>query len=141
MLFRRLNWNIVGWFRTVSTISSLIIAIGFGSMIYNGFKGGHGFQPSHMLRLGLSFTGGTDIAVKFTQPTTADKVKQALAGLGLTEESVTTAGTEGKASSFRRRPRSQTIPPRFGTRSTPSHPSTAQARKSPPLVRRWAANI
>ncbi len=96
MLFRRLNWNIVGWFRIVSTISYLIIALGFGAMIYNGFKGGNGFQPSHMLRLGLSFTGGTDIAVQFTQPTTADKVKVALAGLGMTEESVTTAGTDGK---------------------------------------------
>ena len=96
MLFRRLNWNIVGWFRIVSTISYLIIALGFGSMIYNGFKGGNGFQPSHMLRLGLSFTGGTDIAVQFTQPTTADKVKAALSGLGMTEESVTTAGTDGK---------------------------------------------
>ena len=30
-------------------------------MIYHGFQGGNGFQPSHMLRLGLSFTGGTDI--------------------------------------------------------------------------------
>ena len=49
-----------------------------------------------MLRLGLSFTGGTDITVQFTQPTTADKVKAALAGLGMTEESVTTAGTDGK---------------------------------------------
>jgi preprotein translocase SecF subunit len=97
VLFRRLNWNIVGWFRTVSTISYLIIALGVGSMIYHGFAGGHGFQPSRMLRLGLSFTGGTDIAVKFTQPTTADKVKQALAGLGMTEESVTTAGKDGKA--------------------------------------------
>ena len=96
MLFRRLNWNIVGWFRIVSTISYLIIALGLGSMIYNGFKGGNGFQPSHMLRLGLSFTGGTDIAVQFTQPTTADKVKAALSGLGMTEESVTTAGTDGK---------------------------------------------
>ncbi|MGC2650210.1 MAG: protein translocase subunit SecF, partial [Candidatus Cybelea sp.] len=96
MLFRRLNWNIVGWFRIVSTISYLIIALGFGAMIYNGFKGGNGFQPSHMLRLGLSFTGGTDIAVQFTQPATADKVKAALAGLGMTEESVTTAGTDGK---------------------------------------------
>ncbi len=96
MLFRRLNWNIVGWFRIVSTISYIIIAIGFGSMIYNGFKGGNGFQPSHMLRLGLSFTGGTDIDVQFTQPTTSDKVRTALAGLGLTDESVTTAGTNGK---------------------------------------------
>jgi preprotein translocase SecF subunit len=96
VLFRRLNWNIVGWFRIVSTISYLIIAIGFGSMIYNGFKGGNGFQPSHMLRLGLSFTGGTDIDVQFTQPTTTDKVRAALSGLGLTDESVTTAGTDGK---------------------------------------------
>ena len=96
MLFRRLNWNIVGWFRIVSTISYLVIALGIGSMIYHGFQGGQGFQPSHMLRLGFSFTGGTDIDVQFTQPTTSDKVKAALAGLGLTDESVTTAGSNGK---------------------------------------------
>jgi len=95
MLFRRLNWNIVGWFRIVSTISYLVIALGFGSMIYHGFQGGQGFQPSHMLRLGLSFTGGTDITVKFTRPTTSDAVTHALAGLGLTEESITTAGAGG----------------------------------------------
>ncbi len=28
MLFRRLNWNIVGWFQIVSTISYLVIALG-----------------------------------------------------------------------------------------------------------------
>jgi preprotein translocase SecF subunit len=97
MLFRRLNWNIVGWFRIVSTISYLVIALGIGSMFYHGFQGGQGFQPSHMLRLGLSFTGGTDIAVKFDRPTTADQVKQALSSLGLSEESVTTAGTSGQS--------------------------------------------
>jgi preprotein translocase subunit SecF len=96
MLFRRLNWNIVGWFRIVSTISYLVIALGFGSMIYHGFAGGDGFHANRMLRLGLSFTGGTDISVQFTRATTADKVKQALAGLGMSEESVTTAGTDGK---------------------------------------------
>jgi preprotein translocase SecF subunit len=96
MLFRRLNWNIVGWFRVVSTISYLVIALGVGSMIYHGFAGGNGFQAKNMLRLGLSFTGGTDITVRFTQPVTTDQVKQALAGLGMTEESVTTAGTDGK---------------------------------------------
>ncbi len=95
MLFRRLNWNIVGWFRIVSAISYAVIALGLGSMIYHGFQGGQGFQPSHMLRLGLSFTGGTDISVKFTRPTTSDQVRKALSGLGLTEESVTTAGTGG----------------------------------------------
>jgi preprotein translocase SecF subunit len=96
MFFRRLNWNIVGWFRIVQTISYLVIALGFGAMIYHGFAGGNGFQPSRMLRLGLSFTGGTDIAVQFTQPTTADRVKQALSSLGMTDESVTTAGKDGK---------------------------------------------
>jgi preprotein translocase SecF subunit len=102
MLFRKLNWNIVGWFRIVSTISYIVIALGIGAMLYHGFMGDDGklhfnqFRPNHMLRLGLSFTGGTDIAVKFTQPTTADKVKDALASLGLKEESVTTAGTDGK---------------------------------------------
>jgi preprotein translocase SecF subunit len=96
MLFRRLNWNIVGWFRVVSFISYAVIALGIGAMIYHGFAGGGGFHANRMLRLGLSFTGGTDIAVKFTQPTTADKVKAALAGLGMTEESVTTAGSDGK---------------------------------------------
>ncbi len=96
MLFRRLNWNIVGWFRIVSTISYLVIALGFGAMIYHGFAGGDGFHANRMLRLGLSFTGGTDIDVAFAQPTTADKVKAALAGLGMTEESVTTAGSDGK---------------------------------------------
>jgi preprotein translocase SecF subunit len=95
MLFRRLNWNIVGWFRIVSFISYAIIALGLGSMIYHGFAGGNGFNPKNMLRLGLSFTGGTDISVKFTKPTTADAVRQGLSSLGLTEESVTTAGTDG----------------------------------------------
>ncbi len=46
MLFRRLNWNIVGWFRIVSTISYLIIALGIGSMIYHGFAGGDGFHAN-----------------------------------------------------------------------------------------------
>lgn len=96
MLFRRLNWNIVGWFQIVQTISGLIIALGIGAMIYHGFAGGDGFHANRMLRLGLSFTGGTDIIVKFTQPTTADRVKQALSSLGLSEESVTTAGSDGK---------------------------------------------
>src|ERR1700758_1665966 len=96
MLFRRLNWNIVGWFKIVSTISYLVIALGVGAMLYHGFAGGDGFPANRMLRLGLSFTGGTEIDVAFTQPTTADKVKADLASLGLTEESITTAQNDGK---------------------------------------------
>jgi preprotein translocase SecF subunit len=100
MLFRRLNWNVVGWFRTVSTISYLIIAVGIGAMLYHGFEGGHGFQPSHMLRLGLSFTGGTDISVTFTKPTTTTAVSAALAPLNLVDERITTAGSAGTSFSI-----------------------------------------
>ncbi len=96
MLFRRLNWNIVGWFKIVSRISYLVIALGLGSMIYHGFEGGQGFQPSHMLRLGLSFTGGTEIDVQYAQPTTTDAVNAALKPLDLSDSQVTTAGTNGK---------------------------------------------
>ncbi len=96
MLFRKLNWNIVGWFKVVQTISYLVIALGIAAMIYHGFEGGGGFKPQNMLRLGLSFTGGTSISVQFTQPATVPAVKRALAGLKLADESVTTAGTDGK---------------------------------------------
>jgi preprotein translocase SecF subunit len=95
MLFRRLNWNIVGWFRTVQTISYLVIALGVAGMIYHGFEGGQGFQPKNMLRLGLSFTGGTDIAVTFDKPTTTDAVRAGLASLNLQDERVNTAGSSG----------------------------------------------
>lgn len=95
MLFRRLNWNIVGWFRTVSAISTLIIAIGIAAMVYHGFEGGQGFQPSHMLRLGLTFTGGTDVDVTFNAPTTTDAVRDALASLNLSDERINTEGTAG----------------------------------------------
>ncbi len=95
MFFRRLNWNIVGWFRTVSAISYLIIALGLGAMIYHGFQGGQGFQPSHMLRLGLTFTGGTEVDVTYTKPVTSDQLKEALAPLNLADERINTAGTNG----------------------------------------------
>jgi preprotein translocase subunit SecF len=96
MFFRKLNWNIVGWFRTVSAISYIIIALGLGAMIYHGFQGGHGFQPKQMLRLGLTFTGGTEVDVAFTQPVTTDQVTAALAPLNLADERINTTGTDGK---------------------------------------------
>ncbi|HVS46451.1 MAG TPA: protein translocase subunit SecF [Verrucomicrobiae bacterium] len=96
MLFRRLNWNIVGWFRTVSNISYVLIALGFGAMIYHGFQGGQGFQPSHMLRLGLSFTGGTEIDATFTGSVSLDAVKAAVAPLNLQDQQINTfSGAKG----------------------------------------------
>jgi preprotein translocase SecF subunit len=96
MLFRKLNWNIVGWFRTVSIISYLIIAFGFAAMVHNAMTApGGGFQPSKALSLGLSFVGGTDITATFTKPITTDAVHNALASLNLNEEKLTTLGTKG----------------------------------------------
>jgi len=99
MLFRRLNWNIVGWFRTVSLISYLVIALGFAAMIYHSVTApGGGFQPSHALRLGLSFTGGTDVDVAYTKPVEQGAVKDALAKIGVNDERITTVGqTQGTA--------------------------------------------
>lgn len=95
MFFRKLNWNIVGWFRTVSLISYLIIAAGIGSMIYHGFTApGGGFQPGHMMQLGLSFTGGTSVDVSFAKPATQDDLRKALSSIGVNDEEIRTVGTQ-----------------------------------------------
>ncbi|MDP9110675.1 MAG: protein translocase subunit SecF [Candidatus Eremiobacteraeota bacterium] len=94
MLFRRLNWNVVGWFRTVSMISYLVIAIGLASMVWHSTHApGGGFQPSHALRLGLSFTGGTAVDVVFKQPVTQDRLRETLSSINLTDEQIKTVGT------------------------------------------------
>lgn len=103
MLFRRLNWNIVGWFKTVSLISYIVIALGLGTMLYHSFTApGGGFQPSHALQLGLSFTGGTDVDVKFQRPVTQDQLHSALSGVGVTDEKITTVGARGSEPSNER---------------------------------------
>jgi preprotein translocase SecF subunit len=94
MFFRRLNWNIVGWFRIVSLISYLIIAAGLGSMVWHGFQGGDGFHANKMMQLGLSFTGGTSVDVTFDQPVAQDKLRSSLAPLNLTDETLRTVGTQ-----------------------------------------------
>ena len=93
MFFRRLNWNVVGWFRTVSLISYAIIGLGILSLFYHSFTApGGGFQPSHALRLGLSFTGGTDVTVKFNKPVTADQIEGAFKSIGVNDARITTIG-------------------------------------------------
>jgi preprotein translocase SecF subunit len=94
MFFRRLNWNIVGWFRTVSFISYLIIAAGVGGMIYHGFEGGTGFHANKMLQLGLSFTGGTSIDVQFARPVPLNELRSSIAPLNLTDETIRTVGAQ-----------------------------------------------
>jgi preprotein translocase SecF subunit len=91
MFFRRLNWNVVGWFRTVSRISYAIIAAGILALIFHASTApGGGFQPSHALRLGLSFTGGTDVTVKYGKPVAIGDITAALAKIGVTDARVNT---------------------------------------------------
>ncbi len=85
MFFRRLNWNVVGWFRIVSAISYLVIGLGVAMMIFNVVRTG---AP---LRLGLSFTGGTDITVAFTQPVPQDKLVAGLRTIGITDAQINSA--------------------------------------------------
>jgi preprotein translocase SecF subunit len=94
MFFRRLNWNIVGWFRTVSLISYLIIAAGLGSMIWHGFAGGNGFHANKMMQLGLSFTGGTSVDVSFAKPVSQQDLRASLAPLNLSDETIRTVGAQ-----------------------------------------------
>jgi preprotein translocase subunit SecF len=91
MFFRRLNWNVVGWFRTVSLISYAVIFLGVVALGWHATHApGGGFQPSHALRLGLSFTGGTDVTVKFRKPQSVADITKALESIGVTDARVNT---------------------------------------------------
>ena len=90
MFFRRLNWNVVGWLRAVSIISYAIIALGIASMIY------HWVTTGTPLRLGLSFTGGTDVTAKFTRPVDRDALVKALAGIKVTDAQINTLSKPGE---------------------------------------------
>ena len=95
MFFRRLNWNVVGWFRTVSTISYAIIFLGVMALVWHAFHApGGGFQPSHALRLGLSFTGGTDVTIKYDRPQTVADLTKTLATVGVTDARINTLGAK-----------------------------------------------
>jgi preprotein translocase SecF subunit len=98
VFFRRLNWNVVGWFRTVSLISYAIIFLGVLALGYHSFTApGGGFQPSHALRLGLSFTGGTDIGVKFRTPVTIPQIASTMTQLNASDARINTLGKSGDA--------------------------------------------
>ena len=89
MFFRRLNWNVVGWFNTVSYISYAIIALGAVAMIF------HFATTGSALRLGLSFTGGTDITVTYKQSVTREQIAAALQKAGVTDAQINTLSKPG----------------------------------------------
>jgi len=89
MFFRRLNWNVVGWFNTVSYISYAVIALGAVAMIY------HFATTGSALRLGLSFTGGTDITVTYKQSVTREQIAAVLAKVGVADAQINTLSKPG----------------------------------------------
>jgi preprotein translocase SecF subunit len=102
MFFRRLNWNVVSWFRTVSFISYLVIAAGLGSMIWHGFQGGNGFHANKMLQLGLTFTGGTSLDITYEKPVTQNQVAAAVAPLHLQDQQIRAVGTPDASGAYSR---------------------------------------
>jgi preprotein translocase SecF subunit len=65
-----------------------VLALGYHSFTAPG----GGFQPSHALRLGLSFTGGTDVTAKFVKPVTVAQIATAMTSVGVTDARINTVG-------------------------------------------------
>jgi preprotein translocase SecF subunit len=95
MYFRTRNWNVVGWFKIVSAISTALIVAGLLMMAYNFASKGY------PLKLGLSFTGGTDVTAAYTAPVTTQAVRDALAPVGVSDAQITTIGETAPNTSTR----------------------------------------
>src|SRR5580704_18373075 len=84
MFFRNLKWDIIGqrwiWF----SFSIAIIAAGMIAL-----------AAHHGLRLGLSFTGGSTIDVKFNKTVTESAVRQALTQITVATKPGVTAQEKG----------------------------------------------
>lgn len=85
MFFRKQHWNIVGRFSLISAISYAIIAAGIVALFAH-----------HGLKLGLSFTGGTDVSVRFAQPVAQADITAALADLGVRDAKINTLAKVGE---------------------------------------------
>jgi preprotein translocase subunit SecF len=85
MYFRRQNWNIVGRFGLISAISYAIIFAGFIALFMH-----------HGLKLGLSFTGGTEVTVRFTQSVTQPQITAVLTDMSVQNPTITAIGKAGE---------------------------------------------
>src|SRR5690348_1607416 len=84
MFFRKLNWDIVGQRNIWFALSGAIIVAGIIALFVH-----------HGLKLGLSFTGGTTIDVKFNSPVTETGVRQALGAIDLSKVNPSDKGQYG----------------------------------------------
>jgi preprotein translocase subunit SecF len=90
MFFRTRNWNIVGKFTLISAISYAIIFAGIIALIAH-----------HGLRLGLSFTGGTDVSVRYERPVEREAILAALGTVNVHDATVNTIGKAGESAGER----------------------------------------
>ena len=74
MFFRNLNWDIIGQRRIWFGLSLAVIAAGIVALVLH-----------HGLKLGLSFTGGTTLDIKFNGTVTETGVRQALSGIDVSK--------------------------------------------------------
>ena len=72
MFFRNLKWNIIGQRNYWFALSAAVIISGIVALVLH-----------HGLPLGLSFTGGSTLDVKFSRSVTEAQVRQALAAMDL----------------------------------------------------------
>ena len=73
MFFRNLDWDIIGQRAIWFSLSIIVIVAGIVALFLH-----------HGLKLGLSFTGGTTVEVKFSQSVTESQVRDALRGAVVT---------------------------------------------------------
>ena len=69
-IFHNANYDFIRWRWHAITLSLVIVLAGFAMMFMRG------------LPLGIDFSGGTSLVVRFSQPVTLDKVRDAMGPLG-----------------------------------------------------------
>jgi preprotein translocase subunit SecF len=75
MFFRNLNWDIIGQRRFWFGLSGAVIVAGIIALVIH-----------HGLPLGLSFTGGTTVDVKFNRTVSEGEIKAALANIDVVDK-------------------------------------------------------
>lgn len=86
MTARRFNIDFMRWARLAMTISAVIIVAGIVAMAL----------PGRGLKLGIDFTGGTLLDLRFERAVSTGEVRRALEPFGLGNSVIKLAGAEGK---------------------------------------------
>ena len=150
MFFRRLNWNVVGWLRTVSIISYAIIVAGLLMMGYNWVTKGYPLQLGPLVhrrhRRDREVRVADDRGANPRRARAARRHRRADQHRRQSRRSVARALHDRDASRLRRPyrqavERARTASPRSTARSPRSRPSARRSRASTSSTRsrRWSS--